>query len=106
MYADCEHAMNFNHVEFASSRITEEPGFAVSPDRFENHGTAVVGITLGGDRFGIKGLANKADGYFFSVHPAGKSGSSTRAVAAAVSKVRPGDVVLLMMQHPMQPGSS
>merc|ERR1719491_101112 len=97
MYADCEYSMNFNHVEFASSRITVEPGFAPGGS-YQDHGTASVGITLGGDGFGIKGLANKADGYFFSEKPAGKSYSRTRAVAAAVSKVLPGDVVLLEMQ--------
>merc|ERR1719336_1222129 len=98
MYADCEFSMLFSHREFESARITEEPGFGVDPNRQQDHGTASVGITLGGDAFGIKGMANKADGYFFSEHPRGKAYNRARAVAAAVSKVRAGDVVLLEMQ--------
>merc|ERR1719336_3732373 len=69
MYADCEFSMEFNHQEFLNSRITEEPGYPVGSD-YMDHGTASVGIALGGDSFGIKGLANKADGYFFSELPA------------------------------------
>merc|ERR1719507_1500006 len=97
MYADCEYSMNFNHQEFLNSRITEEPGFPVGSSQ-RDHGTASVGIALGGDSFGIKGLANKADGYFFSELPASGRYNRARAVAAAVSKVRAGDVVLLEMQ--------
>jgi len=97
MYADCEFSMNFNHQEFLDSRITEEPGYPVG-DEQRDHGTASVGIALGGDSFGIKGLANKADGYFFSEWPASGVYNRARAVAAAVSKVRAGDVVLLEMQ--------
>merc|ERR1719203_1917146 len=97
MYADCEYSMNFNHQEFLNSRITEEPGYPVGSSQ-RDHGTASVGIALGGDSFGIKGLANKADGYFFSELPASGNYNRDRAVAAAVSKVRAGDVVLLEMQ--------
>merc|ERR1719221_1571111 len=97
MYADCEFSMNFNHQEFLNSRITEEPGYPVG-SRYHDHGTASVGIALGGDSFGIKGLANKADGYFFSELPASGVYNRARAIAAAVSKVRAGDVVLLEMQ--------
>merc|ERR1719422_2318427 len=97
MYADCEFSMNFNHQEFLDSRITEEPGYPVG-DEQRDHGTASVGIALGGDGFGIKGLANKADGYFFSELPASGRYNRDRAVAAAVAKVRAGDVVLLEMQ--------
>merc|ERR1719336_2872999 len=98
MYADCEFSMLFSHREFEAARITEEPGFGVDPNRQQDHGTASVGITLGGDAFGIKGMANKADGYFFSEHPRGKAYNRARAVAAAISKVRAGDIVLLEMQ--------
>jgi len=97
MYADCEFSMNFQHQEFRNSRITEEPNFPVGSSQ-RDHGTASVGIALGGDEFGIKGLANKADGYFFSELPASGNYNRDRAVAAAVSKVRAGDVVLLEMQ--------
>merc|ERR1719464_682026 len=97
MYADCEFSMNFNHQEFLNSRITEEPGYPVGNEQ-RDHGTASVGIALGGDSFGIKGLANKADGYFFSELRASGRYNRARAVAAAVSKVRAGDVVLLEMQ--------
>merc|ERR1719464_332364 len=97
MYADCEFSMNFNHQEFRNSRITEEPNFPVGNNQ-RDHGTASVGIALGGDGFGIKGLANKADGYFFSELPASGRYNRDRAVAAAVAKVRAGDVVLLEMQ--------
>merc|ERR1719414_996982 len=97
MYADCEFSMNFNHQEFLNSRITEEPGYPVGSSQ-RDHGTASVGIALGSDGFGIKGLANKADGYFFSELPASGNYNRERAVAAAVSKVRAGDVVLLEMQ--------
>merc|ERR1719422_987176 len=97
MYADCEFSMNFNHQEFLNSRITEEPGYPVGSSQ-RDHGTASVGIALGGDSFGIKGLANKADGYFFSELPASGRYNRDRAVAAAVAKVRAGDVVLLEMQ--------
>merc|ERR1740122_379761 len=97
MYADCEFSMNFNHQEFLNSRITEEPGYPVGSSQ-RDHGTASVGIALGGDSFGIKGLANKADGYFFSELPASGNYNRARAVAAAVSKMRAGDVVLLEMQ--------
>merc|ERR1719480_273970 len=97
MYADCEYSLNLDHQEFLNSRITEEADFPVG-DRFQDHGTASVGIALGGDSFGIKGLANKADGYFFSELPASGVYNRDRAVAAAVSKVRAGDVVLLEMQ--------
>jgi len=97
MYADCEFSMNFQHQEFRNSRITEEPNFPVGSSQ-RDHGTASVGIALGGDGFGIKGLANKADGYFFSELPASGNYNRDRAVAAAVSKVRAGDVVLLEMQ--------
>merc|ERR1719414_2821501 len=97
MYADCEFSMNFNHQEFKNSRITEEADFPVGNEQ-RDHGTASVGIALGGDSFGIKGLANKADGYFFSELPASGRYNRDRAVAAAVSKVRAGDVVLLEMQ--------
>merc|ERR1719210_3022766 len=87
MYADCEFSMNFNHQEFRNSRITEEANFPVGNNQ-RDHGTASVGIALGGDSFGIKGLANKADGYFFSELPASGRYNRDRAVAAAVSKVR------------------
>merc|ERR1719210_1402972 len=97
MYADCEFSMNFNHQEFRNSRITEEANFPVGNEQ-RDHGTASVGIALGGDGFGIKGLANKADGYFFSELPASGRYNRDRAVAAAVAKVRAGDVVLLEMQ--------
>merc|ERR1719210_2962044 len=97
MYADCEFSMNFDHQEFLNSRITEERDFPVGNNQ-RDHGTASVGIALGGDEFGIKGLANKADGYFFSELPASGRYNRDRAVAAAVSKVRAGDVVLLEMQ--------
>merc|ERR1719414_2858254 len=97
MYADCEFSMNFNHQEFKNSRITEESGYPVGNEQ-RDHGTASVGIALGGDEFGIKGLANKADGYFFSELPASGRYNRDRAVAAAVAKVRAGDVVLLEMQ--------
>merc|ERR1719323_630982 len=97
MYADCEFSMNFNHQEFRNSRITEEANFPVGNEQ-RDHGTASVGIALGGDGFGIKGLANKADGYFFSELPASGRYNRARAVAAAVAKVRAGDVVLLEMQ--------
>merc|ERR1719264_2432967 len=97
MYADCEFSMNFNHQEFRYSRITEEANFPVGSSQ-RDHGTASVGIALGGDGFGIKGLANKADGYFFSELPASGRYNRDRAVAAAVAKVRAGDVVLLEMQ--------
>merc|ERR1719362_454175 len=97
MYADCEFSMNFNHQEFRNSRITEEAKFPVGNEQ-RDHGTASVGIALGGDGFGIKGLANKADGYFFSELPASGRYNRDRAVAAAVAKVRAGDVVLLEMQ--------
>merc|ERR1719220_1832133 len=97
MYADCEFSMNFQHQEFRNSRITEEANFPVGSSQ-RDHGTASVGIALGGDGFGIKGLANKADGYFFSELPASGNYNRDRAVAAAVSKVRAGDVVLLEMQ--------
>merc|ERR1719336_1279242 len=98
MYADCEFSMLFSHREFEAARITEEPGFGVDPNRQQDHGTASVGITLGGDAFGIKGMANKADGYFFSEHPRGRPYNRARAVAAAISKMRAGDIVLLEMQ--------
>merc|ERR1719210_3139639 len=97
MYADCEFSMNFDHQEFKNSRITEEPNFPVGNNQ-RDHGTASVGIALGGDGFGIKGLANKADGYFFSELPASGRYNRDRAVAAAVAKVRAGDIVLLEMQ--------
>merc|ERR1719480_692533 len=97
MYADCEYSLNLDHQEFLNSRITEEADFPVG-DRFQDHGTASVGIALGGDSFGIKGLANKADGYFFSELPASGVYNRDRAVAAAMAKVRAGDVVLLEMQ--------
>merc|ERR1719464_1267390 len=97
MYADCEFSMNFGHQEFKNSRITEEANFPVGNEQ-RDHGTASVGIALGGDGFGIKGLANKADGYFFSELPASGRYNRDRAVAAAVAKVRAGDVVLLEMQ--------
>merc|ERR1719362_1273097 len=97
MYADCEFSMNFQHQEFRNSRITEEANFPVGNNQ-RDHGTASVGIALGGDGFGIKGLANKADGYFFSELPASGRYNRARAVAAAVAKVRAGDVVLLEMQ--------
>merc|ERR1719282_460680 len=89
--------MNFNHQEFRNSRITEEAWFPVGNEH-RDHGTASVGIALGSDGFGIKGLANKADGYFFSELPASGRYNRARAVAAAVSKVQEGDVVLLEMQ--------
>merc|ERR1719362_2610170 len=89
--------MNFQHQEFRNSRITEEPNFPVGSSQ-RDHGTASVGICLGGDGFGIKGLANKADGYFFSELPASGNYNRDRAVAAAVAKVRAGDIVLLEMQ--------
>merc|ERR1719210_1574868 len=97
MYADCEFSMNFDHQEFRNSRITEEANFPVGNNQ-RDHGTASVGIALGSDGFGIKGLANKADGYFFSELPASGRYNRDRAVAAAVAKVRAGDVVLLEMQ--------
>merc|ERR1719362_1807434 len=97
MYADCEFSMNFNHQEFRNSRITEEANFPVGNEQ-RDHGTASVGIALGGDGFGVKGLANKADGYFFSELPASGRYNRDRAVAAAVAKVRAGDIVLLEMQ--------
>merc|ERR1719210_1534431 len=97
MYADCEFSMNFDHQEFRNSRITEEANFPVGNNQ-RDHGTASVGIALGSDGFGIKGLANKADGYFFSELPASGRYNRDRAVAAAVAKVRAGDIVLLEMQ--------
>merc|ERR1719346_333057 len=97
MYADCEFSMNFDHQEFRNSRITEEANFPVGNNQ-RDHGTASVGIALGSDGFGVKGLANKADGYFFSELPASGRYNRDRAVAAAVAKVRAGDVVLLEMQ--------
>merc|ERR1719220_1259825 len=97
MYADCEFSMNFDHQEFKNSRITEETNFPVGNNQ-RDHGTASVGIALGGDGYGVKGLANKADGYFFSELPASGRYNRDRAVAAAVAKVRAGDVVLLEMQ--------
>merc|ERR1719464_610988 len=97
MYADCEFSMNFNHQEFKNSRITEESNFPVGNEQ-RDHGTASVGIALGGDGYGVKGLANKADGYFFSELPASGRYNRDRAVAAAVAKVRAGDIVLLEMQ--------
>merc|ERR550532_3035833 len=89
--------MNFNHQEFKNSRITEEANFPVGNEQ-RDHGTASVGIALGGDGYGVKGLANKADGYFFSELPASGRYNRDRAVAAAVAKVRAGDIVLLEMQ--------
>jgi len=99
MYADCEYSVNFDHEEFKDASLTEEVDYPVGPN-FTDHGTASVAITLGGDNgIGIKGLASKADGYFFSEKPAAPLPyNRARAVAAAIAKVRPGDVVLLEMQ--------
>jgi len=98
MYADCEFSVNFDHAEFKGARFTEEADYPVGPN-FTDHGTASVSITLGGDDgVGIKGLASKADGYFFSELPASGRYNRQRAITAAIAKVRPGDVVLLEMQ--------
>jgi len=94
-YTDCEYSFNERHVEY-SGKVTQY--FRVDPNRYEDHGTASVGITMGNPRLGIRGMAPGASAYFSSEYPLGSGYNRKQSVQRAISGSRAGDVVLLEMQ--------
>ncbi|MEM9410961.1 MAG: S8 family serine peptidase [Planctomycetota bacterium] len=99
--ADCEYWFNGDHEDLCD--VTPEPGQTPNPTSISNgwhhHGTASLGVTIGGDNeFGIRGLAPEVDPYFFSEWTIEGGLRRASAIANAAAALDAGDVVLLEMQ--------
>ena len=99
--ADCEYGFHSGHEDLCD--IVAEPGQTPNPQvaelSFDDHGTASLGISVGGDNgYGVRGIACEADAYFFPEWTNEGGFRRASAIASAVSTVEPGDIVLLEMQ--------
>ena len=99
--ADCEYGYRAAHEDLCG--VTMEPGQTpsafVAENRWDQHGTAVLGELIGRDNgYGCTGLAPDAQPYFFPENTVEEGGRRATAIAHAIATVAAGDVVLLEMQ--------
>jgi serine protease len=95
--ADIEHSYNASHRDLPS--VVNLTPDAVDPENDNNHGTAVLGIISAlQNGWGTTGVGYGATLYFAgSEYP---SGSHPRwGITSAVSKLRPGDLLLIEQQY-------
>ncbi|MEM7051004.1 MAG: S8 family serine peptidase [Acidobacteriota bacterium] len=101
--ADCEYGWTQTHEDLEDRNLNLEAGQTVAADVFTNgwdqHGTAVVGITSGVDNaYGVTGLAPDAEVYTYPEWTDEEGFRRTTAVTNAIADSAVGDVVLLEMQ--------
>lgn len=100
--SDCEYGYNANHEDLVDSSIQDKSRAAIDPFVYDNgwddHGTAVLGITMAGDNgYGITGIASDCDAYFYSEYTT-LGYSRINAVSDAILDSTAGDIILLEMQ--------
>jgi len=102
--ADCEYWFHAEHEDLCD--VIPEPGqtlhtSALTPQfNFDGtHGTSALGVSVGVDNsYGVCGISNKADAYFFPTWTNERGFDLATAIANAVAAVGPGGIVLLEMQ--------
>jgi hypothetical protein len=93
--ADVELGWLLEHEDLITASITPPSVLGTPNDRAIDHGTAVMGIVLGGDNgVGIVGIAPHAEGYLVR-HKSRDPDSMPDALADAGNAVKPGGVVLI-----------
>ncbi len=101
--SDVEYGWNPAHEDLMDRDLHPEPGQTPAPDvatnGWDEHGTAVAGITSGVvNGYGVSGLAPDADLYTYPEWTVEGGFRRSAAIAAAVTASQPGDVVMLEMQ--------
>ncbi|MEZ4235922.1 MAG: S8 family serine peptidase [Myxococcota bacterium] len=101
--ADCEYGWRLTHEDLVDLGARVEPGQTV-PDwvadyGWDDHGTAVLGeIGAVANGYGVTGMASDADVDVFPEYSDQEGARRAAAIASAIARSAPGDVVVLEMQ--------
>ncbi len=96
---DCEFGWNYSHEDLPASQLHPQPGKTIASHDFDDHGTAVIGITIAAvNAYGMTGVAPDAEVFTFPESTVEAGWDRPSAIADAIASATPGDVILLEMQ--------
>lgn len=103
--ADIEYGWDAAHEDLVDRTLTLEANQTIPPfvvgNGWDNHGTAVLGITSAVDNaYGITGMVPNAEVLVFPENSVEGGARRAAAIASAAAQLRAGDVMLLEMQTP------